>query len=858
MVPLKLQVKNFMCYRDNAPLLDLEGMHVACLSGENGHGKTALLDAISWALWGAARARTQEELVHQGQQNMEVELEFAARRQRYLVNRKYTRSARSRQGTTSLELQVASADGFRPITGGVMRETQRKIDDILNMDYDTFISTAFLRQGDADRFTKSRPSERKATLAEVLDLSYYARLEELSRDRSRDIQQKSTRLSDAIADAQGRMTHRAEYEAELSEVAGNLGEISSEVQQLWLDISELRRRVDALRMRRGDVAGLQSRIDGGQKEISLLKAQVRGHESRVAGFQEALDREGDIREQYGALEEARERLQSFNQALAESREFERGRADAEREVAVERERLSGRAASLRRTLLESLRPRAARLPEIEAGLAQLTGERASLDKLDESVRRGAQEHQELDAQSRDLEAHNARLLEEMEETRRKFDMLDLEDAVCPLCRTPLGPDGQAHLRGEYKTLGREAKRGHTRNIQALESLRPRIEEHSVNLRRLEKERDQGRRRIEVRTANLERDRTESLDAEAELQSSEAELQRLERILENEEFAREHRVVLSDLDARISALGYDAGVHRLTQQREEALRPYADLHRKLEEAAQGLPAEREALETDRQILGRRLQEVRDALQRKSQLEEELKALPDLESRLRESEDRHSALATRRDRSLIRQGVLQHQIADCDELQARAAQQRGELDGLADERSVYDQLAAAFGKNGIQALLIESAIPQIQNDSNELLARLTENRMSLKLQLQEGRKDRQTGLPSEELDIKIADDVGTRSYETFSGGESFRIDFALRIALSKLLARRSGAPLPTLFIDEGFGSQDGAGQERLTEAIQSIQDDFEKIIVITHIEQMKQAFPVRIDVTKTAAGSTFEVV
>ena len=179
-------------------------------------------------------------------------------------------------------------------------------------------------------------------------------------------------------------------------------------------------------------------------------------------------------------------------------------------------------------------------------------------------------------------------------------------------------------------------------------------------------------------------------------------------------------------------------------------------------------------------------------------------------------------------------------------------------MADERSVYDQLAAAFGKNGIQALLIESAIPQIQNDSNELLARLTENRMSLKLQLQEGRKDRQTGLPSEELDIKIADDVGTRSYETFSGGESFRIDFALRIALSKLLARRSGAPLPILFIDEGFGSQDGAGQERLTEAIQSIQDDFEKIIVITHVEQMKQAFPVRIDVTKTAAGSTFEVV
>ena len=173
-------------------------------------------------------------------------------------------------------------------------------------------------------------------------------------------------------------------------------------------------------------------------------------------------------------------------------------------------------------------------------------------------------------------------------------------------------------------------------------------------------------------------------------------------------------------------------------------------------------------------------------------------------------------------------------------------------------MYDDLVRAFGKNGIQALIIESAIPQLESDANELLARLTENRMHLRLQLLEGRKESRTGLPSEELDIKIADEVGTRSYETFSGGEAFRINFALRIALSRLLARRSGAPLPILFIDEGFGSQDNAGQERLTEAIQSIQDDFEKIIVITHVDEVKEAFPVRIEVTKDSNGSRFQMV
>ena len=169
---------------------------------------------------------------------------------------------------------------------------------------------------------------------------------------------------------------------------------------------------------------------------------------------------------------------------------------------------------------------------------------------------------------------------------------------------------------------------------------------------------------------------------------------------------------------------------------------------------------------------------------------------------------------------------------------------------------DELAVACGKNGIQALIIEQAIPYLQDDANELLGRLTESRMTLKLQLGEGRKDK--GVPSEVLHIQISDEVGTRNYETFSGGEAFRSNFALRIALSKLLARRSGAPLPILFIDEGFGTQDSSGQDRLIQAIQSIQADFEKIIVITHVEQVKEAFPVRIEVTKTGNGSTFVVV
>ena len=123
--------------------------------------------------------------------------------------------------------------------------------------------------------------------------------------------------------------------------------------------------------------------------------------------------------------------------------------------------------------------------------------------------------------------------------------------------------------------------------------------------------------------------------------------------------------------------------------------------------------------------------------------------------------------------------------------------------------------------------------------------------------ETQKETKKGTVQETLDIVIGDELGTRSYEMFSGGEAFRINFAVRIALSRLLARRAGAPLPTLIIDEGFGTQDAGGIEKLKEAITSIQDDFDKILVITHLDELKDAFPARIDVVKTADGSTISV-
>ena len=93
---------------------------------------------------------------------------------------------------------------------------------------------------------------------------------------------------------------------------------------------------------------------------------------------------------------------------------------------------------------------------------------------------------------------------------------------------------------------------------------------------------------------------------------------------------------------------------------------------------------------------------------------------------------------------------------------------------------------------------------------------------------------------------------------SGGEQFRVNVAIRLALSKLLTRRAGAKLQFLVIDEGFGTQDTEGRTKVVEVLDTIKNDFEKILVITHLEELKEEFPTRIEVSKNATGSTFEVI
>ena len=141
---------------------------------------------------------------------------------------------------------------------------------------------------------------------------------------------------------------------------------------------------------------------------------------------------------------------------------------------------------------------------------------------------------------------------------------------------------------------------------------------------------------------------------------------------------------------------------------------------------------------------------------------------------------------------------------------------------------------------------------------MLDRLSNGGMSIRFVTQAEYKDKNREDLKETLDIQVSDDAGVRDYEMYSGGEAFRVNFAIRLALSEVLAHRKGARLQTLVIDEGFGSQDAQGRQRLIEAINLVRGDFAKVLVITHLDELKDAFPNRLEVEKTERGSAIRVI
>ncbi len=829
MIPVKLTLENFKAYRKGVPTLHLAGVHIACLSGSNGHGKTSLLDAMTWALWGGAMHNRQEELVHIGEQDMRVELEFVAggsstlrqaqdrlgsgQGQLYRVIRRFTRGRGARAGATSLELQVAvgppessgqdssasPGQEYRGISGNSVRETEATIRKLVGMDYDTFVNSAFLVQGRADEFTTKRPAERQRVLGEILGLGYYERLQDRARRKARERTDEIREAQVLVQAWEQELASRHEYEEELPRIKEGLDKAAVEIGIVEGEENQLRVQVESLRGRQREMEEVKRQRDAAREELLQLQAQAASHDQRVKEWEAVIARRDEIQQGFFRLTALRQRDEEMGRLLEPYARLQERK--------------------------QPLVKQAEGLASLEASLNEEKQRLAQAEERSNTLEVQRKELQDVEVKRQTIEAENQRLRTEMDDLKGKIDMLKEGDVRCPLCGTDLGEEGKEHISAEYEAQGKSLAERYRLNSATSQSLEPRLRELTATVERETREAEEINRRVHGRIATLSQQAEEAGKAPGELR---------------------------EIDAQLEQIGYNPVAHQGVKTEIQGLVPMEEEHRTLQQADQGLPTERESLQRATTLAKGRQEAIAQAEKRTLATQRELESLEGLEQRLGEVESRRRDIQGRQRELVGRHGFLESRLKELATTESRKSEVEKSLQKLEGDRDVFEQLATAFGRTGVQALLVEAAIPDLEAEANRLLGRMTDNTMNVKLETQ---RESQRGEAVETLEIKVSDALGTRSYETFSGGEAFRINLALRIALSKLLAHRAGAPLPTLFIDEGFGTQDAAGRERVLDVIQSISNDFERILVITHMDEVRDAFPVRIEVQKTPEGSTF---
>ena len=205
----------------------------------------------------------------------------------------------------------------------------------------------------------------------------------------------------------------------------------------------------------------------------------------------------------------------------------------------------------------------------------------------------------------------------------------------------------------------------------------------------------------------------------------------------------------------------------------------------------------------------------------------------------------ALLLDRDNLIKAQALKEENIKTFKEMEKDYISKNKELENLLKDEKLLMTASIIYGKNGIPAFIIENTLPEIEEKANQILDIISDGKLQVYFKVESKTKK---GDSKETLDIEISSEGENRSYELFSGGEKFKVDIAIRIALSYVLANKSGAKLSMLIIDEGFGTQDREGIFRFIECIEKITNEFEKILVITHMNELKDYFETHLRVVK----------
>ena len=170
MRPMKLELEGFTSFRERTEI-DFRRFDLFAITGRTGAGKTSLLDAMTYALYGKTSRlnKAGKDLISQGAAGMSVSLGFRAGSEEYRVSRAI------HGATVTARLEKLEQGKWHSVSGNV-GEIGRRVERIIGLDFDAFTKSVVLPQGKFDQFLRGSRKEQRETLNDLLDMQVYQRM----------------------------------------------------------------------------------------------------------------------------------------------------------------------------------------------------------------------------------------------------------------------------------------------------------------------------------------------------------------------------------------------------------------------------------------------------------------------------------------------------------------------------------------------------------------------------------------------------------------------------------------------------------------------------------------------------------
>jgi exonuclease SbcC len=835
MRPLRIQIKNLgaIPYAD----IDLTNVDLSAICGPNGAGKsTAFTIAPMFSLYGTTKTGTSaDDMVRIGTTEAEVVFDYEHQGEIYRTIR--TRSTKGK-GKTTLELQRKSGELWASESGASIAETQKKIISLLNLDAETFSSSSMILQGKSNEFTSRPAGQRKAILAQVLQLDQYEVLQEKAKAKLQVVNLELEKAKVKVSEIDVRLVDKVTLETK---------KLATEIQKVTIE-TQIKKADADLQIAQVDHNVLVARI----QQADEIDKQAK--DLRVSIDAKVVERD----RQQGRLDTANKLLLQEETILAKVVEYEQTQQqvtvlhtqrDQQTNLQTEdvrlKEELAGVVTGLKNTNTEIVKLESILADRSRLEIAAADHEKAIIDLAAMDLLRTSYDElfrQKVDLQSKsDLSAtrfetkksnivREIKALEEKTEILQNAQCIDIERAECAFLKDAKEAEGKiAVLRPQLEALVNTEAEELQRQQDALT-----VQIDNLNYQSTEWSRLQGL----VSTLKPDAEAFAKLDGQIQLLDNYKK--------QNGEYLTRQ----TDLEIRIESMREQyrvlaEGLKELPAMEEKIklLQPYLL-------SKDQLAIAREVSTSATEIINRSNTEIDTLTEQATKLEAEYESIiGDAKGLEQAAQDKCTELQTTlqisRDELTRLVGTLGGVQAKLDALAEDEITRQtlvDEIGPLSKKVVRYQTLVKAFSRDGIPALIIENAVPELERIANDILGQMSGGKNYLKFETQKELKSR-SGM-AETLNIIVGDWAGERIYETYSGGEQLRIDFAIRFALAELLARRAGSKVDWLTIDEGFGSQSDEFLPMVIDAVKQVASRFGVVLVISHVKAVQEAFEQKI--------------